>query len=152
MALDNQQFQFANAANIAPGLDRATAAAGKSFDDMINNLIYEAADKYIGQPINAVKELGKGSVMELSSNKLDASAHSAPNLTPTSTPDISQKGNSTEVAKSMVPEKVIAQAQSIGNAGGLAVEHVAEANMGTFAPAYTPSMGAGRSQQGPSLA
>jgi hypothetical protein len=147
MALTDQQMQFANAGTLAtPGLDQATKNLGAGLQGFMDTLIHEQIGGIMDETCSNIRGMGKKCVIDIASNKLAEGKNHAPDLTPSSSPDISQKGNSTEIAKSMVPEKVIAQAQSIGNAGGLAVEHVAEANIGTLAPAYTPSMGAGRSQ------
>ncbi len=146
MALTDQQMQFATNVPATPLIDKAMEGFAKGIDHFMNEVVIGGAGRMLDAATTELRSMEKSPIANLSENKLTQGKGHTPDITPSSSPDISQKGNSTEVAKSMVPEKVIAQAQSIGNAGGMKVEHVAEANIGTLAPAYTPSMGAGKSQ------
>ncbi len=145
MSLDPQQIQFATNPPATPLLDQVGSAALKSFDDMCNNIVHGIGDK-IGKCQAAIQEgLGKGAVFNVKDKGFGSGLEGAPPTTPVRSSEKSE-GQAQAIAKSMVPEKVIHQAQAVGSANSMKVTEVAAADIGTFAPAATPTMGAGRSQ------
>ncbi len=146
MALDNQQMQFANTVPATPLIDKAMEGLGKGIDYFMNDVVIGGAGRMLDAATSELRNMEKSSVASLAPNKLSEAKGHTPDLSPSNSPDISQKGPSQEVAKSMVPERVKEQAQAVGSNGGMKVEHVAADDIGTLAPAYTPSMGASMNQ------
>jgi hypothetical protein len=123
-------------------LDQKFRQALDGLDAGLNNVIMSLGSKLDGLT-SEVRGMGKGSIADLGGKSLAGGLDSAPPLVAGNTPSIQEKGEAPKIEKSVMPEKVIAQAQSIGSSSGMKVEHVAAADIGNFCPACTPTTGVG---------
>ncbi len=146
MSLDPQQIQFATNPPATPLLDKVGGAALKSFDDMINGII-ERAGGALDAATAEVRGMGKSAIVDVGGKGLSGDPSSAPPLSSGKSENLQAKGQSLQLEKSMVPERVQEQVRAAGSsANSMKVTEVAAADIGTFAPAATPTMGAGKSQ------
>lgn len=126
-------------------LDQGTMKALDRVGAGIDNIIMSIGEK-LDHCTAAVRGMGKGAVCDVGSNSLTAGLDKAPSLTPSNSPSLQSQGQSPKIEKSMVPERVQAQVREAGSSSGMKCEHVSMEHCGQFAPAVTPTIGAGRSQ------
>ncbi len=145
MSLDPQQIQFATNPPATPLLDKAAAAFGQGLDAMINGMI-EKVGGALDAATSEVRGMGKSAIVDVGGKGLSGDIASAPALSPGKGENLQGKGQSLQLEKSMVPERVQEQVRAAGSSNSMKVTEVAAADIGTFAPAATPTMDAGKSQ------
>lgn len=124
-----------------PLVQKTMEVCGQGLDYLINDRIIGGLGRCMDTFTSELRNMEKAPLVNVGGNSLGGDMGNGPSISPSNTPSLQAKGESPKIEKSVMPEKVISQAQSIGSSSGMKFEHVAEANLCSFASPSTPACG-----------